>query len=158
MRTLIAFALVIVPFARATFAQTQLSEEQRIKQLIAEQARASERRDLRGLVDLYHADAEWILSNGTRLAGRAAIEDAYRQSIESPVAKSGRHHIHPDQSVRIRFLRPDFALVEVESHSVGGTDAQGAPLPTSKSLLITLWTKQDGEWTILYQRGTPVQP
>lgn len=158
MRTIILLALFLATVCAAEQAQTQPPDEVKIRELIAQHALASERRDLEGLVDLYHSDAEWACLDGTRIVGRPAIEAAYRESTESSAAQSGRHHVHPEESVRIRFLRPDVALVEVESHSVRGKDAQGASLATSKSLLVTVWTKQDGQWGIVYQRGAGTPP
>lgn len=151
---LIVFALTLGALCEAA-AQTPEEEGAVIRALIEKHALASKSIDLEGLVELYHEDAEMVYGNGTIVTGRAAIRREYEQLVASPATQSGRHHVHPPESVRIRFFKPDLALVEVESHAIGGSNAEGAPLATSASLLITVWSKVDGTWAVSYQRSAP---
>ena len=73
-----------------------------------------------------------ISGAGAIVRGRDAIEAYYRQQIASASARSGRHHTHPPEAIRIRFVTPDVALIDLPSRSVGGQDAAGQPLSPSE--------------------------
>ena len=133
----------------------QSTDEQRLRQLIAAHQAASEHGDLRGLVDIYAPDAEVIAGNGKVTRGRAAIEADYRATLASASSKTGRHHTHPPESIQIRFLSPDIALIDVASVNVGGSDAAGAPMADSPAQLFTIWQKRADTWTVVYQRVVP---
>lgn len=62
-------------------------------------------------------------------------------------------HDHPEETIRIRFLRPDVAFVDVESVSGGGTDQAGAPLPVARTPLFVVFTKEQGRWGVAAQRS-----
>jgi len=141
--------------ASAATAQTPAAEEARLRTRIAAHEQASAQSDLRGLVDLYAADAEMVSASGQVTRGHDAIENYYRGVIENPTTRSGRHHTHPSESIAIRFITPDVALVDVASVNVGGTDASGKALPDSRTLLTTIWRKQAGEWSVAHQRALP---
>lgn len=147
-------ALVALPLLTAqAFAQAPSTDEARIHSLIAAHQQASERSDLRGLVDLYAADAELVFTTGRIVRGHDAIEAYYRASLETPTARSGRHHTHPTETIKIRLITPDVAPVDVESVNVGGMDSTGTTLPAARSLLATVWRKQSGAWTVVQQRS-----
>jgi ketosteroid isomerase-like protein len=131
MRTTIAIFVVLCSglFAAPAPAQTASAEEATIRILIERHAVASRERNLRGLVDLYHPDAQIVYGNG-QVVSRDVMEKDYAAALDSPPVRSGRHHLHPPESIRTRFLRPDVALVEVASYSVGGTDPDGKSLPS----------------------------
>ena len=108
------------------------SDEAALRNLIAAHEKASAENDLRGLVDVYSPDAEMISGSGNVVRGREAIEAYYRQQLASASARSGRHHTHPSEAIRIRFVTADVALVDLPSRSVGGVNAEdplAPPLP-----------------------------
>lgn len=133
----------------------QSADEAQLRQLIAAHQLASEHGDLRGLTDIYAADAEVISGTGNVIRGRDAIEADYRHTLASASSKSGRHHTHPPDSIQIRFLAPDLALIDVASVNVGGTDVSGASIAESRAQLLTIWRKQAGSWLVVYQRVVP---
>lgn len=151
--TLIAVAVVVC--GRPVQSQTD-SAEASLRSRIAAHERASAQNDLRGLVDVYSVDAEMISGAGAIVRGRYAIEAYYRHQIASASARSGRHHTHPPEAIRIRFVTPDVALIDLPSRSVGGQDAAGQPLSPSELTLITVWRKEAGTWLVVSQRALPV--
>lgn len=155
MRRSITVALIVIPLVLPLrlLSQAAGSDEIRIRELIAAHQRASERSDLRGLVDLYSEDAELVSSTGARRRGRKAIEEYYRSVVESAITKSGRHHTHPIESIQIRFVTPDVALVDVASVTVGGIDSTGKAMPASSTNLATVWRKERAGWVVVEQRS-----
>jgi uncharacterized protein (TIGR02246 family) len=153
--TVSASILCLLACAAVVSGQQPQPDDARLRQRIAEHQLASERADLRGLVDIYATDAQTVSSSGKVLRGRDAIEADYRESLMSASSRSGRHHTHPPESVRIEFVTPDVALIEVDSVNVGGTDGAGAALGESRVQLITIWRKRAGEWLVVYQRAVP---
>lgn len=133
-------------------------EEAALREQIAAHERASAKGDLRGLVDVYSEDAEMIGTNGAVTRGRAAIEAYYSRQLASASAKSGRHHTHPSGSIRIRFITPDVALIDLPSRSVGGQTADGQPIPDAEITLLTVWRKTPQGWQVMSQRALPAVP
>ena len=134
------------------------SDEAVLRSRIAAHEKASAQNDLRGLVDVYSLDAEMISASGTIVRGRTAIEAYYQQQLASSSARSGRHHTHPAEAIRIRFVTPEVALIDLPSRSVGGQDAAGQPLAPSELTLITVWRKEAGVWLVASQRALPAAP
>lgn len=131
-------------------------DEQEIRRLIAAHATASQQGDLRGLVGVYHADADVRYSDGTVLRGRADIEKSYRDVLSSEPKELA--HSHPTDTIHIRFLRPDVALVDVESVSGGGPGEAGTTEPPSRTPLFVVFTKERGRWGVAAQRsGAPLK-
>ncbi len=141
---------------RLLAAPPQAGDEAEIRRLIAAHAAASQHRDLRGLVDVYHADADVRYSDGTVLHGRVEIEKSYREALASDPGEVS--HVHPAESIHIRFLRPDVAFVDVESVAVGNAGGSAAPQPATRVPLLVVFTKQDGRWGVVAQRsGAPLK-
>ena len=132
-------------------------DEVQLRQRIAAHQVASEHGDLRGLVDLYASDAQTVSSSGQVTRGRDEIEASYRAQLATPATRSGRHHTHPPESIRIEFVTPEVAVVEVASVNVGGTDGTGKALADAPVQLITVWRKRAGEWLVVYQRTVPAR-
>src|SRR5690349_15270919 len=110
-RCLPVAAIALVLSVPITVRAQQSADEARLRALIAAHQLASERGDLRGLVDIYAPDAEVFSASGKVSRGRAAIEADYRNTLASAASQSGRHHTHPPDSIQIRFLTPDVALI-----------------------------------------------
>lgn len=149
----IAIAAILVP-ARPARGQGG-DDETALRQAIAAHEHASASNNLRGLVDVYSPDAEMISGSGAVTRGRDAIEAYYSRQLASASARSGRHHTHPAEAIRIRFVTPDVALIDLPSRSVGGQDAAGQPMAPMELMLITVWRKQAGAWFVVSQRALP---
>jgi hypothetical protein len=88
---------------------------------------------------LFIAVPTWLSAQASGLLrGRDAIEADYRPSLASAAARSGRHHTHLPESVRIQFVTPNVAVVEAATVSVGGRDPAGKPLPDWRVKLLTV--------------------
>jgi uncharacterized protein (TIGR02246 family) len=134
------------------------ADDTALRALIAAHERASAAGELRGLVDDYSLDADMISSSGVVTHGRDAIEAYYRQQLASASAQSGRHHTHPSEGIRIRFVTSDVALIDLPSRSVGGRGPDGLPLGDSEVTLLTVWRKGTTGWLVVSQRALPAAP
>jgi ketosteroid isomerase-like protein len=124
------------------------ADEQAIRDLVALHASSSQQDDLEGLVAGLHADADSRRADGVILSGRAEIEQRYRGIISGGAKRIA--HAHPPESIRIRFLQPDVAFVDVVSVSVAG---QGPRTP-----FFLVFTRVQGKWGVAVERnGAPLK-
>jgi uncharacterized protein (TIGR02246 family) len=107
------------------------------------------------LAEVYADDAELVSADGSAVRGRKAIDELWKQEVAEGAAQGGRYHMHPPETVRVRFVSADVAIVDVGSRSLGGRDSTGAPLPTRDGSLLTVWRKERGTWRVVYQRSLP---
>ena len=121
-------ALVLVAIdAPAQTDQPDSTDAQTIRSMIAAHAAASQKGDHAGLNSGYHADSDVRYTDGVLLAGRNEISQRLHQILShGPTVMA---HAHPENTIRIRFLRQDVAFVDVESVSGGGTNSAGAAAP-----------------------------
>ena len=152
----ITIAAILVP-VRPVRGQAA-DDEAALRKAIAAHEHASATNDLRGLVDVYSPDAEMISGSGAVTRGREAIEAYYRGQLASASARTGRHHTHPADAIRIRLVTPDVALIDLPSRSVGGQDAAGQPMAPAELMLVTVWRKQAGAWFVVSQRALAAPP
>jgi len=133
---------------RGQTVQTTPADEQAIKDLVALHASASQQGDLEGLVAGLHADADSRRADGSILSSRAEIEQIYRDILSGGPKRMA--HAHPPETIRIRFLRPDVAFVDVESASVAG--------PGPRTPFFLVFTKVQDKWGVAVERrGVPLK-
>jgi uncharacterized protein (TIGR02246 family) len=147
---------ILIPAASAA-AQT-VGDDAAIRARIAAHGQASAAGDARALSEVYADDAELVSPNGNITRGRAAIDEVWKRDVAAGAARGGRHHMHPPESIRIRFVSPDVAIVDVGSRTLGGVDSTGAALASSEASLLTVWRKTRGDWRVVYQRLLPARP
>jgi ketosteroid isomerase-like protein len=142
MKTQIAICSLFLAAALGTpsvYAQTVLgtpTDKQVIRQLIEKHASSARNDDVAGMVSTMHADVVARLDDGRFLVGRAANAKFLRE-----IAAGGPHrlaHRHPPGSIRIRFLAPDVAFVDLNSVSVSASDPQ--------TPYFLVFTKVEGKW------------
>lgn len=126
-----------------------------IRGLIQAHALAWNQRDAKAAVAVLTSDAVWITGDGVRLHGRAEIERAHVQWLAADSAAGGSTHSHPPETVAIRFLRPDVAIVDLEARFVPRGD--GRPFFPERSAVFALAIKDGAEWRIaqIRNRGQP---
>ena len=90
----------------------------------------------------------YIGADGRILSGRAEIEQSYREVMSGGPKRLA--HAHPPETIRIRFLQPDVAFVDVESASVAG--------PGPRTPFFLVFTKVQGKWGVAVERrGVPLK-
>jgi len=124
------------------------ADERAIRDLVALHATSSQQGDLEGLVAGLHADADSRRADGAVVSGRTEIEQRYRGILSGGPTRMA--HAHPPESVRIRFLQPDVAFVDVDSVSVSG---EGLRTP-----FFLVFTKVQDKWGVAVERsGIPLK-
>jgi uncharacterized protein (TIGR02246 family) len=97
-------------------------------------------------------DADWVTGGGSVYEGRAAIEAAHREWLSGDA--KGTRHAHPG-TPKIRFIRPDVAIVDGDSYMGGVRDENGKELPAMFSRYMAIMTKERGEWKVAAFRSLP---
>jgi uncharacterized protein (TIGR02246 family) len=125
-----------------------------IRRLIQAHADAWNRRDARAAAAAFHPDADVRLGSGRYLRGRAAIEQGHEAALKEDSAAGGTVHSHPPSTIRLRFVRPDVALGEVEArYDPRSPGPDGKPQPPDRALLFLVLTKEHGRWGVAAQRN-----
>jgi uncharacterized protein (TIGR02246 family) len=97
-------------------------------------------------------DADWVSGGGEFYEGRASIEAAHREWLSG--SAKGTRHAHPG-TPKIRFIRPDVAIVDGDSYAGGLRDEQGKELPPSFSRYMAVLVKNGDTWKVTAFRSLP---
>src|SRR5262244_1799778 len=137
---------------RHAIAQGSSEDEQAIREVIAamDDAFNAHKPD----VSRFTRDADFVNVNGTWLKGASDIERGRRAAFETRL----KHARTTSLDVRIRFIRPDVAIVHVTSETDGITTADGHELPPQRELNIRVFMKDNGRWLLTAFHNTPVRP
>jgi uncharacterized protein (TIGR02246 family) len=121
-------------------------DEKAVRQAIKDFNDADNGHDGKALAGLFSADGDLLTPAGERLSGPAQIET----SVKAPQiwSESGPALM---RSIRVRFLRPDVAVIDAERAVYGSTGG-------SAHHLTFLLTKEDGQWRIASCRYAPSEP
>jgi uncharacterized protein (TIGR02246 family) len=126
-------------FFTAVFGLTALKgaseDELAIRKVLADSTGAFNRREANLMPDGYSPDFDAVNPVGVRIAGRPNLGEAFKTHLKNA------HKIENVQ--RIRFIRPDVALVDAEFEFTG-TDIK----PYPKGFEAIVLVKNDGRWVI----------
>ncbi len=100
--------------------------------------------DAKAFAALFAPDADFTNWRGTGGSGRSWIEEFHAPMFATIFKDS--HQKYTD--VRVRFLRPDIASVDVRWEMTGATDGAGNPRPPRNGLLSFVMVKNAGQWQI----------
>ena len=133
------------------FAQGGIGDEEAIKRVIVamDDAFNSHKPDSA----LFTQDADFVNVNGTWLKGAAAIESGRRTAFDTRLKNAHTKSLE----VRIRFIRPDVAIVHVISETAGITTTDGRELPPQKELNVRFLTRENGRWLVAAFHNTPLR-
>ena len=97
-------------------------------------------------------DADWVSGSGAVYEGRPAIEAMHRRELAG--MGKGSRHSHPG-TPKIRFIRPDVAIVDGDSYMAGLHDEQGKEFPPTTSRYTAVMVKENGRWMVAAFRSLP---
>jgi len=121
--------------------------EATIQALVRDLVAAWDKGDAADFSRHFQIDGTFTNVNGTRFEGRAAFEQRHRAIFAGPFKGSTvKMTIR-----RIRLIRPDVALVDVDTVTSGGD------IPSVESRLLLVLSKDEGSWSIAGFHNTAVQ-
>ncbi len=103
------------------------------------------RHDAKAFSAVFAEDADFTNWRGTGATGRTKMEEFHAPMFATIFKNSHQKHTE----IKIRFIRPDVAAVDVHWEMTGAMDAQGNPQPDRQGLLSFVMAKNDGQWQIL---------
>jgi len=108
--------------------------------------------DARAFAAVFSEDADFTNWRGTSASGRSSIE-AFHAPMFATIFKNS-HQKFTD--IKIRFIRPDVAAVDVHWEMTGALDAAGNPRPFRQGLLMFVMAKDQGRWQILVMHNLDI--
>jgi uncharacterized protein (TIGR02246 family) len=144
-------AVVGLLVSRAAAADDHAKEEAAIRALAAAFETTHNAHDARAFAALFAPDAEFTNVLGMPARGRKAIEEFHRPLFEGDTSRgnpSFKEAVVKSDDVRIRFLRPDVASVDIRWTQTGSKAPGGQDLGTRKGLVSWVVTKEGGTWLV----------
>jgi uncharacterized protein (TIGR02246 family) len=143
VRILAVLCLMLLPLAAR--AQTAMDPDTRaIHALVDRFVEAWNRHDVHAFAAVFAEDADFTNWRGSGMSGRSEIE-AFHAPMFATIFKES-HQKYAD--IKIRFVRPDVAAVDVRWELTGLLDPQGKPHPDRQGILIFVMSKNAGQWQI----------
>ena len=110
--------------------------------------------DVTAMAELFTADADFVNVAGMRLKGRQQIRDEHVKSHKMQFKDS----VLTFQSVDVRFLKPDVALVHIDWRIEGDRDSDGTSRAPRNGVMSWVVVRQRDEWRIASSHNTNVRP
>jgi uncharacterized protein (TIGR02246 family) len=114
-------------------------EEEQIHKLVLEAMEAWNRHDAPGFTRVYSDDAELTTVTGSVVRGRQAIDEHYAEIFKTIFRKSEI----TARAVKVRFLSPDIAGVDIRWEMTAALEWDGNVIPIRKGVL---------HWTVMRER------
>ena len=149
--------LTIMVFCAATglFAQEKDSkmskDEAAIRANVEQMAKGWNMKSGAEFAKPFAENSDYVVINGMHIKGRADNAQGHQQ-IFNTIYKDSRVSINVKQ---IRFLRPDVAVIHVESNL---TVKAGGAEQTGRGLITMVMTKEKDKWEIAAFQNTSIQP
>lgn len=103
------------------------------------------RHDAKAFAALFSEDADFTNWRGAGASGRSKIEEIHARIFNAIYKDSQLEHTE----IKIRFVRPDVAAVDVAWRLTGATDAQGNTQPERQGLLSFVMARDPDHWQIV---------
>lgn len=108
--------------------------------------------DVKAFAAVFAEDADCTNWRGDGASGRAKIEEMHAPVFDTIFKNS--HLQHTD--IKIRFIRPDVAAVDIRWKMTGATDPQGNPRPERQGLLSFVMANDAAQWQIVVMHNLDV--
>jgi len=112
------------------------------------------RHDAKAFAAQFSEDADFTNVRGRGASGRSKIEE-FHAPVFATIFKNSDQKF---TDIKIRFIRPDVAAVDVHWEMTGATDAAGNPGPLRQGLLNFVMTKSKGKWQIVVMHNLDLTP
>lgn len=129
-------------------------DEKAIKAVVVAMTEGFNRHDAKAATRMYTPDADFVNVRGDRAKGRKEIEDQLAAVFASRLKES----ILKTESISIRFVRTDVAIVHVVNERSGLIGAHGVHWPPQRELSIRVMEKDGGAWRVTAFHNTMIRP
>ena len=124
---------------------------------------ASNKHDAKAFAAVFAPDADFTNVRGMTGHGRKAIEEFHRPLFEGDTSKgnpSFKNAVLKVDEVKVRFIRPDVASVEIFWTQTGSVAPDGKDRGTRKGLVTWVVTKVNESWQVdvMHNMDLPVKP
>ena len=153
---IVILAVAFLGLAPSGISQTQASskDEKAIRSLILERIESFNNKHEAPQSAAFTPDADFVNVYGMWRRGPAEIEGRQGERMKT-VLKDAKITV---QDLRIRFVRPDVAIVH-ETHEMSGMrNDKGETMPPQQELSIRVMVKEQGKWLITAFHNTIVRP
>ena len=139
----------------------QPSDSAAIESLISSFTQAMNDRDLEGFGAVFSEDVDFTNVFGRTAKGRDAVKQ-FHAPLFSPTQKPGMPSFANAKLTvlanRIRFVRPDVAVVDVKWQQTGAIAPNGEPWGTRIGLIAWIAVREDGNWlvAVMHNMDLPV--
>ena len=144
-------------------ADDKAKDEAAIRELAAGFEKTHNRHDAKAFAALFAPDGDFTNVRGMTAKGRKEIEEFHRPLFEGDTSKgnpSFKDAVLKIDEVKVRFLRPDVASVDILWTQTGSKTADGKDRGTRKGLASWVVTKEGGAWqvAVMHNMDLPVVP
>ncbi len=127
------------------------TDETQIRDLVKTMEMGWAKKDGNLFAKPFSENADYVIINGLHITGRQAIAEGHQT-----IFQSFYRHTFISASVKsIRFLKPDIAVVHVNSHMTGTSNGQNVDTKAIISLVIE---KSTAGWQVASFQNTGIQP
>jgi len=154
-RTVIGISILIGVFSLGALGQVTASvnkNETAVRGVVQAVQDGWNAHDAKAFAAAFAEEADYVVVNGMHAKGRKEIEEGH-VGIFSTIYKESKNTA---TIKRVRFLRPDQAVVHVEwnlEFTLGGTLNKGHAMNT-----MVIGKRPDGKWLIDVFQNTPIEP
>ena len=157
-KVLMAFVMVTLGIAVVTAAETSTehaADTAAINAVLTDRFLAGwNAHDAHVFASAFAEDADLTNVRGVSVSGRYQIEQFHAQAFQKMFM-----HSHQSAEVKkIRFLKPDVAVVDVRWEITGALTPEGNPIPMRSGLLDLVFTSSGGHWLISVMHNTDLTP
>lgn len=150
-RLLLSAMLAVVPSICLAQVRGNPDDELAIKKAFAKSRESVEKRDADLRAELYTENAVFYNAFGVEREGREAIREFWKYVFASGTFNQSVFKITKE---KIRFLRPDVAVVDIFEEVTGQRAPEtGRELPSRSVHLTFIMTKKGKEWSFAYYRA-----
>jgi uncharacterized protein (TIGR02246 family) len=136
--------------------QAKTADEQAIHGVMDSFMDAWNHHDSKAWTALFTEDADFTNVFGVSASGRPDIEQ-FHANVFATIFKDSHQKY---TGIKIRFIRPDVAAVDVHWEMTGSTSPAGDPVPLRQGLLNFTMTKSHDQWQIvvMHNMNLPASP
>jgi uncharacterized protein (TIGR02246 family) len=134
--------------------QAQTADELAIRGVMDSFMDAWNHHDAKSWAAVFTDDADFTNVVGVSASGRSDIEQFHANVFTTIFKESHLKY----SGIKIRFIRPDVAAVDVHWEMTGSTSPAGDPVPLRQGLLNFTMTKSHDKWQIVVMHNMNLPP